>query len=88
MHEQNLPEQLTGFTLRWSSSGQALQLCMPDREETRGASARNDTWTAASAVSPDGRYALYFGRSAFFIMHARGQDAGGLASPLAAHLTS
>ncbi|MBN2576068.1 MAG: hypothetical protein JXP73_16010 [Deltaproteobacteria bacterium] len=73
-----LPKQLAGFTLRWSSSGQALQLRLPDREETRGAPARHDTWTPASPVSPDGRYALFFSKSAFFVMHARGPGGGRL----------
>jgi hypothetical protein len=60
----------TTISLRWSASGQTLRLHTPDGEESVGTWAANEAWAPASPLSPDGRYAIFFGRNMLFVMHS------------------
>jgi hypothetical protein len=69
--QRALPKDLAAITLRWSASGQALRLHTPDGEESVGTWAADEDWAPASPLSPDGRYAIFFGRNVIFVMHSR-----------------
>jgi tetratricopeptide (TPR) repeat protein len=71
--EVALPKNLAAFTLRWSTSGQALCLHTPELDAVLGEAAEGDTWTPASRVSPDGRFVLVGDFHAFGVVRAPGK---------------
>jgi hypothetical protein len=71
-----LPADLSAFTLRWSASGQTLQLVTPMSEDIVGTPQSGEPWSPAASVSPDGRYTVYLGDRSVSVMRARGEKAG------------